>query len=111
LVSGSDERPNGVKFQHPCPSSFQLSWPGLDSQVRLNFSQGVLFENPSGYQRDSPFSHHRSTPGKLQKEEQISLATMEVWEREQQGGRIVKDEVRQEGMAKEIFPIVKQRHK
>lgn len=66
-ASGSDERKNGATPQGLCSSSFWLSALVLDSQVSLNFSKGDLFENPSGCQRNSPFPHHRSTPGRLPK--------------------------------------------
>lgn len=36
---------------------------------------------------------------------------MEEWQRQQHGRGIIKDEVRQEEMAKESFPVVRQRHK
>lgn len=59
---------NGATSQHPCSPSFRLSALVRDSQVSLNFNKGDLFKNPSGCQRNSPFPHHRSTPGKLQKQ-------------------------------------------
>lgn len=68
MASASDERENGATSQHPCSPSFRLSALVRDSQVSLNFNKEDLFENPSGCQRNSPFPHHRSTPGKLQKE-------------------------------------------
>lgn len=67
MASGSDERQSGATSQHPGSPFFRLSALVRDSQVSLNFNKGDLFENPSGCQRNSPFPHHQSTPGKLQK--------------------------------------------
>jgi hypothetical protein len=79
--------------------------------VSLNFSKGVLFENPSGCQRNSLFStsavYLRQTP---QRRANITGCYGGVGTGAG-GGGIIKDEVRQEGIAKESFPVVRQRHK